>query len=72
MGRTLPVFRRDVEAGLVHEGEQPDGLHRDGLAAGVRARDDEDGRLRSDAHGYRYGVVPEEGVSRVHELDYER
>ena len=56
-GEDAPVFGRDVEAGLVHEGEQPDGLHRDGLAAGVRARDDEDGRLRSDAHGYRYGVV---------------
>ena len=32
---------RHVEAGLVHERQQPEGPQRDGLAAGVRARDDE-------------------------------
>ena len=32
---------RDVQAGLVHEAEQPEGPQRDGLAAGVRAGHDE-------------------------------
>ena len=32
---------RDVEPGLVHQGEQPEGPHRDRLAAGVGPRDDE-------------------------------
>ena len=32
---------RDVEAGLVHEGEQAERPQRDGLAAGVRPGDDE-------------------------------
>ena len=40
-GSTGARLGRDVEPGLVHQGEQPEGAQRDRLAAGVGARDDE-------------------------------
>ena len=40
-GRRLPACRRDVQAGLVHQREQPERAQRHGLAAGVRAGHDE-------------------------------
>ena len=39
---------RNVQAGLRHQRQQPAGLERDGLAAGVRAGDDEHARRRDD------------------------
>ena len=40
-GSRLPAAGRDVQPGLVHEAEQAERPQRDGLAAGVRAGDDE-------------------------------
>ena len=37
-GRREPASAGHVEAGLVHQREQPERAQRDGLAAGVRAR----------------------------------
>ena len=40
-GQPTAFGRRDVETGLMHQGEQAEGAQCDGLAAGVRAGDDE-------------------------------
>ena len=43
IGSREPAVGRDVQAGLVHQREQAERPQRDGLAAGVRAGDDERG-----------------------------
>ena len=51
---------RDPEAGLVHEGEQAQGLERDRLAAGVRAGDDQglvaEPFAQAQVNGHRVGT----------------
>ena len=59
------LFRRHVQAGLGHRREEPRGFERHGLAAGVRARDDEHARRRRQHHVHRnHDVGTGSGVSR--------
>ena len=63
------VSARDVQAALRHGGEQANGLERDGLAAGVRAGDDERVKFAAerniDRHG---GVLRQERMARAAQL----
>ena len=49
------------EPGLRHRGQQPDGLQRNRLAAGVRAGDEQHGVCPADRQRYRDGVVGSSG-----------
>ena len=58
-GSREPGLGRHEQAGLRHQRQQPRRLERDGLAAGVRARDDQRLRRRHDEQvaGHRLGVA---------------
>ena len=64
------VVRRDVEAALGHEGQQPQGLQAHRLTAGVGAGDDQGVELPAqlDVDGHRLGAV-QQGVPCVAEGD---
>ena len=66
-GDRASLLGGDLQARLVHGGEEPDRLHRDGLAARVRPGDDQDRPARADRHVYGNGVVSEQGMARGQE-----
>ena len=65
-GQFTAVVRRDVQAALVHRRKQTYRLYRDGLAAGVRACDDERIKSVAQLHVYRHGLaLVEQRVPRM-------
>ena len=56
-GNTASLRGRDVQAALRHKAEKPDRLERNGLAAGVRAGDDERVVILAELHINRNGLV---------------
>ena len=65
-GQSAAVVRRDMQAALVHRRKQTYRLYRDGLAAGVRACDNERIKAVSQLHVYRHGLaLVEQWVPRV-------
>ena len=56
-GHGAAVGTRDVQAALRHRREQTDSLERDGLAAGIRAGDDERVKLAAERHVDRHGGI---------------
>ena len=61
------VIRRYLQSRLVHQREQPDRLHGDRLAAGVRTRYDQNRPVRTNAHIHRHGVPAQHRMARVDE-----
>ena len=68
-GSRLPGSGRDVEAGLVHQAEQPERAQRDGLAAGVRAGHDEGRVAVADADVDRHDATGQARVARRQQHD---
>ena len=65
-GHGAAVGTRDVQAALRHCREQADGLERDGLAAGIRAGDDERVKFAAERHVDRHGgVLRQERMARA-------
>ena len=63
------VGTRDVQAALRHGREQTDGLERDGLAAGVRAGDDERVKFAAERNIDRHsGVLRQQRMARAAQL----
>src|SRR5207247_6372158 len=59
------------EAAGGHQREKPDGLQRDGLAAGLRTGDDEHAELAAELHVYPHDVplLDQQGVACVYEIE---
>ncbi len=63
IGQPAAGRRRDVEAGLVHQAEQPEGPQRDGLATGVRPGHDQRREAVAQADVDRHDAPAQTGVA---------
>ena len=68
-GQTATGLRRDVEPGLMHQAQQAQGPQGHGLAARVRAGDDQRGVAVADPDVDRHDAAGQTGVARRQEHD---
>ena len=69
-GDRTAVVSRNVQAAFRHQGQKAQCFQRDGLAAGIRAGDDEGVKIRSQTHSDGHDrFLVDQRVARAHQLD---